>query len=172
MKRESLITVFMSNATKNNKAVMVLLLVVAIAIVFIYFRSVQTNFESDLDRAFNVTTITISSNGVNSTYYAYLASTSVQQQQGYMNQTIIGDCRGMSPCVGMLFLFNNAQNLCFWMYNTKIALNQAWIAANGMVVYEYIGTPYSTVTICHAGKAVLETLPNQSIPLQSKILWR
>lgn len=179
MKRESLIMVSMPNNNENKKRVLVLLLIAAAVIIFVYIRLLESPLliipqqkTSSLDSTFNITTLTISSNGTNSTYYAYLATTLSQEQQGYMNQTAIGDCKGMSPCIGMLFLFNKTQNLCFWMDNTEIALNQVWIAANGTVVSVYTGTPYSTATICYSGEAVLETLPSTNIPPNSIISWQ
>jgi len=35
---------------------------------------------------------------------------------------------------GMLFSFNSAQNLCFWMENTYIALTAAFIDENGIII--------------------------------------
>jgi uncharacterized membrane protein (UPF0127 family) len=183
MKRESLM-IFMAKNVKNNNANMVLLIVVILAIVLVYIRTQpqmnvtpttqSTTIASSrgLDSEFNVTQITIYSNGSNSTYYAYFPVNLSQEEQGYMNQTSIGDCRGMSPCIGMLFLFNYSQDLCFWMDNTEIALNQVWIASNGTITGEYIGTPYSKATICYTAQAVLETLPNTTILSTDKIYWK
>ncbi len=140
------------------------------AILFIYLWFQQNAPQpSSLDRTFNVIKLNISINGISSTYYAYLASSLPQQEQGYMNQTSIGDCNYHSPCVGMLFLFSNQSNECFWMENTEISLNQIWIAWNGTAEYEYIGQPYSTNAVCYNATAILETLPSQKIPLGSRI---
>lgn len=183
MKRESLKRVFMPKKTKDKSTVL-LLVIVLIAILLVYVKSTEntstipttsyaTTINSEnLNSEFNITRVSVSYNNTNTTYYAYLASTINQQLLGYMNQSSIGNCNGMSPCLGMLFLFNSSQNLCFWMKNTEIPLNQVWVAQNGSVVQEYIGTPYSTAVVCATGIAVIETSTNQSIPTSAKISWQ
>ncbi|MFI5412555.1 MAG: DUF192 domain-containing protein [Candidatus Micrarchaeales archaeon] len=157
-------------AKKNKNTVAVLFLIAIAVILLLYFKSQQQIPQlSSLDQSFNVIKLNVSIGNSSSVYYAYIASTLQQQEQGYMNQTSIGDCGSRSPCLGMLFLFNNQSYLCFWMHNTEIPLNQLWIAANGTVTYEYVGQPYSNNTICYNAIEVLETLPNQRIPLGSKI---
>ena len=57
----------------------------------------------------------------------------------------------------MLFAFPNQSSKCFWMEQTLIPLEQAWIASNGMVVAVYDAAPLSTASVCHNGTYVLET---------------
>lgn len=123
---------------------------------------------SPLDYSFNATHLVITHQGVNQTYGVYLAASAAQQQQGYMNQTTLGDCRGISPCIGMIFLFNRQQQLCFWMQNTRIPLLQAWIN-NGTVVYIYQAQPYSRQAICYNATSVLETSPSQQLKVGDRV---
>ncbi|MDE1810487.1 MAG: DUF192 domain-containing protein [Candidatus Micrarchaeota archaeon] len=124
---------------------------------------------SSLDSAFPATLMTLSHQGATANYGVYLADTDALAQRGYMNQTGIGDCRGISPCMGMLFDFANSTTLCFWMKNTKIPLRQYWLDDNLTVVYAYNATPETTNAQCYIGRAVLETSINTSIPIGSRI---
>lgn len=59
---------------------------------------------------------------------AEVASTTAQRQQGLM-------CRAVVPAgTGMLFLFDQASNGGFWMFNTYAALDILYIGASGLVV--------------------------------------
>lgn len=122
----------------------------------------------------NVTVLVLNQSGTPESYLAYVATTPTEQQQGYMNATSIGDCKGYpssydTPCIGMIFEFTNNSNECFWMKNTKLPLKQAWIS-NSVVTYIYNATPYSTAAICHTGEQVLETAINRSIYVGERIL--
>ena len=104
----------------------------------------------------------------------YVANSEAQQEQGFMNVTGFGSCNGLAvgdaDCVGMLFNFSSPQNLCFWMHDTEIPLQQDWISANGTVVYEYQAKPETDLTICYFGMQVLETFPSATIPLGSHVV--
>ncbi|MGC8572003.1 MAG: DUF192 domain-containing protein [Candidatus Micrarchaeia archaeon] len=104
---------------------------------------------------------TPTSNSINN-YYVYIAATTPLQTQGYMNSSSLGNCDGKSPCLGMLFVFNKSQNICMWMKNTEIPLEQIWFNSNGEIVNETMATPYSTNLICNNGQYVLET--NNALP--------
>jgi hypothetical protein len=62
----------------------------------------------------------------------YVAENSAEQAQGFMNATDFGSCNGFangdSKCVGMLFNFSSYEEQCFWMHDTKIPLQQDWVA--------------------------------------------
>jgi uncharacterized membrane protein (UPF0127 family) len=51
----------------------------------------------------------------------------------------------------MLFLFPNDQTSCFWMSNTPVALDIAFISSSGTVTAVLPGTPFSTALICPPG---------------------
>jgi uncharacterized membrane protein (UPF0127 family) len=116
-----------------------------------------------LDSYFQAANILVaqSSSPLTSLYSAYTATTLQQQEQGYMNQTSIGDCNGLPSCLGMLFIFKNQSEQCFWMANTQIPLEQSWISNQGIVTYVYNASPYSTKSICADGTMVLETAPGK-----------
>ncbi len=118
---------------------------------------------SSLDAVFNATAAVLSNASSSRTYGVYLATTLPQWEQGYMNQTSLGDCRGASPCLGMLFVFSNFSDQCFWMKNTIMPLRQAWLDPNGIVLYVYNATPQSQNVVCANGEMVLETSINQSL---------
>ncbi|HVC58309.1 MAG TPA: DUF192 domain-containing protein [Candidatus Acidoferrales bacterium] len=124
---------------------------------------------TSLDSAFPATMMTLSYNGVNTNYGVYLADTENLAERGYMNQSSIGDCKGISPCMGMLFYFQNTTSLCFWMKNTEIPLRQYWLDNNMTVIYAYNAVPESTHGQCYVGSGVLETSMNQSIPIGARI---
>jgi uncharacterized membrane protein (UPF0127 family) len=114
-----------------------------------------------LDSFFTTGNITLENNNASSIFSVYLAETIPQQLQGYMNQSSIGDCGNRKDCIGMLFLFGNVSQQCFWMANTEIPLEQSWIAQNGIVTYAYEAQAYSTKNVCANGTMVLETLPGR-----------
>ena len=90
-----------------------------------------------------------------------------------MNVTSFGNCNGAAvdgfECVGMLFNFTSSENLCFWMHDTEIALQQDWITANGTVVSIYQAQPENNSIVCHIGKFVLETSPDAPVPVNSTL---
>jgi len=59
---------------------------------------------------------------------AELAQTEEQREIGLMFR------EAMAPNHGMLFVFEQAGQQCFWMKNTLLPLDVAFIADNGMVV--------------------------------------
>jgi uncharacterized membrane protein (UPF0127 family) len=85
-------------------------------------------------------------------------------QRGLMNASY-GDISGMGA-IGMLFVFSNDSLQCFWMENTPMRLQQAWIA-NGTIAYVYNATPYSTTPVCHYGHYVLEVPSAYNITLHA-----
>jgi uncharacterized membrane protein (UPF0127 family) len=143
-------------------------IVAVIAAILVYLWTYEDSLQSNalLDRSFMIVGLGLVGNGSHGMYYSYLAATPQQQQQGYMNATGIGDCNGHSPCLGMLFVFQNYSNLCFWMENTRIPLEQTWLTLNNSAytaTYTYNATPYDTTPICHNGAAVLETAPGRIV---------
>jgi uncharacterized membrane protein (UPF0127 family) len=153
----------------RDKYFIVVAIALALLFVALYFRIGQAPAVSSLDKTFNVTRIVITHGNTTSMYYVYIAQNLYQQELGYMNQTSLGDCAAHSPCLGMLFQFQNTSDYCFWMENTEIPLKQVWISQNGTVIYEANATPYSVQNICHVGISVLETSPNQAIAPGDKI---
>lgn len=125
--------------------------------------------KGSLDSTFNATDMYLAQGNKTSAYGVYLALTQAQQQQGYMNQTSLGDCKGISPCIGMLFIFSSYSNECFWMENTVLPLRQAWINQSGTITYIYNASPETTKTVCHDGSAVLETSANQALSVGGSI---
>ncbi len=96
----------------------------------------------------------------NSSYVVFLAANKTAWTNGLMYVSL-NELR-VSGSIGMLFVFPNDTQQCFWMANTEIPLQQLWIN-NGTVNYAYNATPYSTLSICYTGKEVLEIatqLPN------------
>lgn len=163
----------MAKKSSMNRTRWIFAIVLSIAILaYVQYSQPPTTIHqlqlSTLDSIFNVTNVTVQypagQNTSNSTsYYAYFAQTTAQQELGYMNQTWIGDCNMHAPCLGMVFDIGNQSNICFWMKNTEIPLKQIWISNTGTVTYIYNGIPYSTVSICSPGTYVLETSINSTI---------
>lgn len=92
----------------------------------------------------------------------YLALTPEDQELGLMYQKSMGNCEGLGNCYGMLFVFPNYSDRCFWMKNTVMPLKQFWITGNS-ITFEVNGTPYSTSVYCHYGNSVLEAYSNSSL---------
>lgn len=71
------------------------------------------------------------------TYTSYLARTGSEQQLGLMNTTRdeLADDRGM------FFVFNGDTYRSFWMRNTIIPLDIAYIRSDGMIVKTYTMEP-------------------------------
>ena len=152
-------------AKKTTVAAMAAALAAVLIFVLIYLYygaysgTHRLNGSAALDSAFPVGRLMIG----NSTYFVYVANSTLLQQEGYMNATGIGDCRGMGRCAGMLFLFSNDSIQCFWMKNTLFRMNQSWIS-DGRINYAYEGLPLSMDNICSRGSMVLET--NLSFPIR------
>lgn len=149
-------------------AVIAILVVIAVAAAAYYLASMQKVLgpaasNSLLNARFKVANITEHYNNTTFVKSVYLALSVQQQAEGYMNVSTVGNCNNAGQCIGMLFVFQNQTNLCFWMENTAIPLRQTWLNQSGYPTYTYIGAPYSTQPICSYGQYVIETEPNVSI---------
>jgi uncharacterized membrane protein (UPF0127 family) len=71
--------------------------------------------------------------GSKATYTAYVADKSETQQLGLMNVTEAD----LPADKGMLFVFENDRYLSFWMRNTIIPLDIAYIRSDGTIVKTY-----------------------------------
>ncbi|MCL5433951.1 MAG: DUF192 domain-containing protein [Candidatus Marsarchaeota archaeon] len=140
--------------------------IIFVTVVFILLVPILNNKSAGITLAnFPVREIgfkTLSSNQIIN-YYVYVAATLPLQLHGYMNSSSLGNCNNKSPCLGMLFLFNKTQNICMWMNNTKIPLEQIWFNSAGDIVNETAAHPYSVNNICNYGQFVLET--NRTLPM-------
>jgi uncharacterized membrane protein (UPF0127 family) len=174
----------MKNPRYKNFAISLVPLIVLVALVilislaaFFYYEESQASPSAPLS-SFQVDRITISnvtSGGSSSSNsevrgLVYVASTSAQQIQGFQNVTSFGNCNGSSrnsstQCIGMIFVMSSTQNLCFWMHNTPLPLQQVWISSSYKVVYIYQAHPESDNNVCQNGMDVLETYPNATISL-------
>jgi uncharacterized membrane protein (UPF0127 family) len=117
------------------------------------------------------------SNSTVNTGLVYVASTNAEQVQGFQNVHNFGNCNGKSvnestQCLGMIFVSASTQNLCFWMHNTPLPLQQVWISSNGTVVYIYQAQKNSDKSVCQTGLDVLETSPNASISLGDGVILK
>ncbi|MEM3858693.1 MAG: DUF192 domain-containing protein [Candidatus Micrarchaeaceae archaeon] len=83
-------------------------------------------------------------------YKTYLATTPIEQTQGFMNQSTSG-------LGNMVFIFNNDSSHCFWMKNTEFPLTVAWINQSGYVQFIANMQAENTTPICADGKYVLES---------------
>jgi len=109
-------------------------------------------------------TIIASNNTYNTTIYE--AITQAEQEQGYMNVSIVGKNVECKNNCGMLFPFNTPQESCFWMKDTEFQIKQIWLNESGgeaRVVYIENASPYSTNIVCAYGNAVLELPMNYTI---------
>lgn len=113
---------------------------------------------------FGVAQVSINGTG----YNAYVANTPQEQAFGLMDRANIGDCSGYGDCIGMLFIFPNDSQRCFWMKDTQIPLEQYWIV-NGTITNGTYGVPYSLHETCHQGSIVLETSANSSIVVGQEV---
>jgi hypothetical protein len=86
-------------------------------------------------------------------YRMLVAGTQSSMSAGLMNTTV--DELDDLNVSGMIFVFGKAGIQCFWMKNTQIPLEQAWVA-NGTVTSTYNAIPYSTSSVCGYGNDVLE----------------
>lgn len=74
----------------------------------------------------NLPTVTLTIRGQR--MIAEIAATPLQREIGLMNRF------SLQPDHGMLFVFESAQPLAFWMKNTYIPLSVAFVDANGRVL--------------------------------------
>jgi len=176
------------DGTERNKrrtilvSVLVLILIVLSATAVLYYSRSGKSFECsssisqtrskelDLLSNFSVACIQIVNRSNDSTILnglVYVAESGTQQAQGFQNVTSFENCNGFATsgpsCDGMIFNFSSSQELCFWMYNTLIPLQQDWIAENGTVVSVYQAKPENDSSVCYFAKYVLETGP--SVPV-------
>lgn len=87
-------------------------------------------------------------------YSVLLATNSAEWERGLMNYGF--SCVTPDDCInGMLFVFPDNGNWCFWMKDTPQPLYQIWIR-NGSITNVYKGRPENTTTICAYGNEVLE----------------
>ncbi len=154
----------------TRRVEIIVLVVVALILVFFASFSFIQNYQQQaqpipLLSSFEVESITIS----NVSGFVYVASTNAEQVQGFQNVTSFGNCNGRGSCIGMIFVFSGDQNLCFWMHNTKIPLEQVWIAGNGTVVAVYQAQPESDASVCHLASFVLETSPTMKIAVGDRL---
>lgn len=78
------------------------------------------------------------------TVRAEIAATDESRSYGLMNRA------SLPPDQGMLFVFNQASQTCFWMKNTPLALSIAFIDAAGTIVNIADMQPNSLDTHCPA----------------------
>jgi uncharacterized membrane protein (UPF0127 family) len=143
--------------------------VVAVAIAVAVMMALFFILSALIVRPYSIGTISISSGNSTIRGNVYLATTLRQEETGLMNFTTMGNCYGRGSCIGMLFLFPGAEQLCFWMKNTRMPLRQSWIAANGSVVYVYNAVPESEKSVCYNATAVLETQQNFTIGVGDRV---
>ncbi|MEM0143604.1 MAG: DUF192 domain-containing protein [Candidatus Parvarchaeum sp.] len=84
----------------------------------------------------------------------YLAISNYQLQRGMMYRNTF------EGAYGMLFVFNSSQQVCMWMANTRIPLEQSWILQNGTINFIKNAKPFDLNMTCAYGNYVLETPPN------------
>jgi uncharacterized membrane protein (UPF0127 family) len=164
--------------------VIVVILLASISIVYFISNSQNTelsgctpnsilssvNSSTNLLAGFSVTCLSIKNSINGSTILdgdVYVANTEAQQQQGFMNVTSFGNCNGAAvngvSCIGMLFNFSSSQELCFWMRDTEIPLEQDWITTNGTITTVYQAQAENNTSVCYYGNYVLETSPQEPV---------
>ena len=91
------------------------------------------------------TTVTVSANGVSAKVTVEIAATDAPRRQGLMlRQTMDEDA-------GMLFLFPADSTTGFWMRNTYLPLDIAYIDAAGTVLEVRQGTPLDETSLTPKG---------------------
>ncbi len=73
---------------------------------------------------------------------AQVAATPQQRETGLMHRS------EMPVGEGMIFVFENASGLCFWMKNTRIPLTAAFIADDGTIINMEDMAPMTTDSHC------------------------
>ncbi|MCW6159998.1 MAG: DUF192 domain-containing protein [Candidatus Micrarchaeales archaeon] len=154
----------------NFTTVAIIAAALLIVVILVLSQGESINKQAQLDSYFGISHVLVISNNSTENYTVYVASNISQQEQGYMNQTSIGDCGGEANCLGMLFPFGYQGEECFWMKNTEIPLKQMWIAGNGLITYSADAVPYSTSVICANGSMVLETAPSAGISVGDRVV--
>lgn len=94
----------------------------------------------------NLPTVTLTLRGRR--LVAEVASTPVQREIGLMNRF------SLQPDHGMLFVFETAQPLAFWMKNTFIPLSVAFVDANGRILNIESMAPQDLATHWSQGAAL------------------
>jgi uncharacterized membrane protein (UPF0127 family) len=154
----------------------VVLIIIAMGLYFfLMYYSTSTN-EPSLS-SFAVASIEIVNQSKSSVLsgQVYVASSQAEQIRGFQNTPSFGNCNDQSQnastqCLGMIFVTTATQNLCFWMHDTPLPLQQIWISNNGTVLYIYQAQKNSNTSVCHTAMDVLETRPNASISLGNVVL--
>ncbi len=158
-------------ARNDKKAILAATLVVALLVIatYAYYAfSAHTGYSLGSFKRANLT-IALDNSTVNGS--VYLALNLSQWTQGYQDEKSFGSCGGSGmQCLGVLFVFPNESDECFWMLNTEFPMDQIWIGSNFTVTYTHIGTPYSTNSFCGYGQYVLETLPNYTINAGDRVI--
>ncbi len=153
------------NASKISKFALILICFIAVLVIYLAYKyDYSCNAICMLNKTLGRENITITSANLSYRITVYIANTTTQQARGYMFADTLGEnctiaASSFKGCVpkGMLFVFKNQSNECFWMDNTRIPLEQIWIDANGSVAEVYNATPFSKANICYSGMYVLET---------------
>lgn len=157
----------MGKSKRNSIYKFTLIFICAIAILTLYVAykyEYSCNAICLINKTLGRENITITSANLSYNAIVYIANNSFEQERGYMFADTLGEnCtisaasfKGCEP-KGMLFVFQNQSNECFWMDNTQIPLEQIWIDSNGSVTEVYNATPFSRANICYIGRYVLET---------------
>ncbi len=76
--------------------------------------------------------------------HVQVASTFEQRATGLMFR------QEMAPSEGMLFVFEEAREQCFWMKNTLLPLTAAFVSDDGTIVNLADMKPHSTASHCSA----------------------
>lgn len=153
--------------TRKLVATFVIIVIILVLALYVTFHVGQNTTSPVQLYSFNVESIRIGNISGN----VYVASSTSEQTQGFQNVTSFGDCNGRENCIGMIFVWTSSQNLCFWMHDTKIPLEQTWIASNGTVIAVYEAQPLNDNSICHFASYVLETNPSVQIGVGDKFAF-
>ncbi len=146
-----------------RRMIIVLIVMIVLLVILGVLLIIQSQQVLGSLRSFKVESILIVNSASNSTIdgFVYVASDSAQQTQGFQGVTNFGECNGLATnstkCIGMMFVFPADQQICLWMHNTQMPLQQGWISANGTVTYTYQAHPETDFTVCHSARYVLET---------------
>lgn len=68
---------------------------------------------------------------------------------------------GLEPDGGMLFIFGRPVSMCFWMKNTTVALDAAFVGAGGQIVHIAQMQPLSEALHCPSVPAIAVVEMNQ-----------
>ncbi len=148
---------------KTEKTRIVILSVVVLAVIAFLAYMYSVNL-LPLGAYYQKGSITISNGTASLNRSVWLAESQTQLTTGMMWRQDFGGA------YGMLFVFPAQQPLCFWMENTVIPLEQAWINGSGYVTAVYEAPALNTTPICAPGKYVLELPANASLSVGSRIV--